>query len=332
MKALLSTRPGGPETLGLADVQLPEPAEGEVRIRVRAAGINFPDLLIIEDKYQFRPERPFAPGAEFAGEVSAIGPGVSAFAVGDRVMAMGLWGGLAEEACAKATQCFALPDGVDLDSAAALQFTYGTALYALRDRGALAPGETLLVLGAAGGVGLAAVQLGRQLGARVIAAVSSDDKLAAALEAGAEDGVVYPSGRLDRDAQKALSAALRDKSGPGGADVIFDTVGGDYGEPALRVAAWLGRYLVVGFPAGIPSIPANLPLLKSCDVRGVFWGAAMERDPAAYAATMRELVDLLEQGAIRPRIHARFPLSEGAKAIAELSTRAVRGKVIVTMP
>lgn len=331
MKALVSTGPGGPETLDLADLPVPDPRPGEVRVRVRAVGINFPDLLIIADKYQFRPERPFAPGAEFAGEISAVGPGVAGFAVGDRVMAMGLWGGLAEEACAKAAQCCKLPDDVRYEDAATLQFTYGTALYALLDRGGVQPGETLLVLGAAGGVGLAAVQIGRMLGARVVAAVSREDKLKAALEAGAEDGVIYPHGPLDRTQQKDLSAALRDRVVPDGADVIVDTVGGDYLEPALRVSAWGGRYLVVGFPAGIPKIPANLPLLKSCDVRGVFFGAAIERDPAVYGGLMSRLTECLLDGSIRPRIHATYPLSAGAEAIAALAARDVKGKVVVTV-
>ena len=332
MKALLSIRPGGPETLELSDIPRPDPGPGEIRVRVRAAGINFPDLLIIEDRYQFRPDRPFAPGAEFAGEVTATGHGVTAFAPGDRVMGMGLWGALAEEVCAKATQCCHLPDSVPFDIAAAVQFTYGTALYALSERAELQAGETLVVLGAAGGGGLSAVQLGRRMGARVIAAVSSRDKLDTALAEGAADGVIYPRGDMDRAAQKAFSDALRDKTGSAGSNVIFDTVGGAYCEPALRTMAWKGRYLVIGFPAGIPSIPANLPLLKSCDIRGIFWGAAIERDGRAYSDTMAHLLAMLDRGEIRPHIHARHDLSDGAAAVAELAARTVRGKVIVTVP
>jgi NADPH2:quinone reductase len=331
MKAILSEAPGGPDTLVMRDRPVPEPAEGQVRIAVRAIGVNFPDLLIIEDRYQFRPERPFSPGGELAGVIEAVGPGVTDLAPGDRVMGMPLWGAMAEQVCIRADLCHRLPDAVGFDQAAALQITYGTALYGIEERGALRRGETLLVLGAAGGVGLAAVELGRALGARVIAAASSDEKLRTAMDRGAVDGVVYPRGPLDRAAQRTLADALRARLGPGGADVVFDTVGGDYAEPALRSTGWLGRYLVVGFPAGIPQFPGNLPLLKSCDIRGVFWGAAVERDKAAHHVAMDRLLRLLAEGAITPLIHARYPLERAGEAIAALSTRAVRGKVIVTV-
>ena len=333
MKAVLSAVPGGPETLRIEEIALPEPAPGEVQIAVHAVGVNFPDLLVIEDKYQFKPDRPFSPGAELAGVIDRVGEGegVSGLRPGDRVMALPLWGAMAEHVCVPAARCHKLPDEVAFDVAAALQMTYGTALYGLAERGAIAPGERLLVLGAAGGVGLAAVELGQALGAHVAAAASTAEKVAVAREHGAAEGVVYLTGALDRDAQKTLTAEFRRALGGEGADLVFDTVGGDYTEPALRAVAWLGRLLVVGFPAGIARIPANLPLLKSCDIRGVFWGAAVDRDPAAHHAAMDRLLDLLSKGAIRPRVHARYPLDRAGEAIAALSTRNVVGKVVVTV-
>lgn len=328
MKILLSEAPGGPETLVLRETPAPEPAPGEIRIRAARIGVNFPDALIIEDRYQHRPERPFAPGAELAGTVEALGEGVTGFAPGDRVMALTMWGAMAEQVCVPADRCFSLPDAVSDEAAAALQMTYGTALYALEDRGGLRAGETVLILGAAGGVGLAAVELAAALGARVIAAASSAEKIETAVAHGAHDGVIYPAGPLDRDAQRALSLSFKEKLGAG-ADVALDAVGGDLTEPALRCMAWGGRLMIVGFPAGIAKIPANLPLLKSCDIRGVFWGEAVRRDPAAHAAAMARLLDLCAAGRIRPRIHAVHPLAEGGRAIAALSARQVMGKVLV---
>ncbi|GAB4353147.1 MAG: NADPH:quinone oxidoreductase family protein [Oricola sp.] len=331
MKAILSENPGGPETLRLADVAAPEPGRGEVRVAVRAVGVNFPDVLIIEDRYQVRPPRPFSPGAEFAGVVDAVGDGVSGLAPGDRVMALPMFGAMAEQVCVGADRCHKVPDNVSLEQAAALQMTYGTALYGLDDRGNLSGGEMLLVLGAAGGVGLAAVELGRALGARVVAAASSQAKVDAAVERGADAGVVYPPGPLDRDAQNALAEQFKAACGPDGADVVFDIVGGDYTEPALRAIAWLGRLMIVGFPAGIARIPANLPLLKSCDIRGVFWGAGIKRDMAAHHEAMDRLLAMLADGRISPRIHASYPLERAGEAIAALSSREVVGKVIVTV-
>lgn len=331
MKAILSETPGGPETLRLTDVAQPEPGPGEVRIAVRAVGVNFPDVLIIEDRYQVKPPRPFSPGAELAGVVDAVGDGVTGFQPGDRVMALPLFGAMAEQVCVAAERCHKLPESVSLEKAAALQMTYGTALYGLDDRGGLTGGETLLVLGAAGGVGLAAVELGRALGARVIAAASSQEKVDAAIARGADTGVVYPSGSLDREAQKALSERFKAACGKEGADVIFDIVGGDYTEPALRATAWLGRLMIVGFPAGIAKIPANLPLLKSCDIRGVFWGAGISRDMAAHHVAMDRLLAMMADGRISPHIHAAYPLERSGEAIAALSSREVIGKVIVTI-
>ena len=334
MRALLSTAPGGPETLSVSELPSPVAGSGELKVRVRAAAINYPDVLIIEDKYQFKPPRPFAPGGEIAGEVIAVGEGVPApedggWAVGDRLIAVPGWGGLVEEIVVPAKSAFLLPKGRSFTDGAALLLTYATSIHALYDRGNLAAGQTLLVLGAAGGVGLAAVELGKARGARVIAAVSSEAKAAAAKAAGADDASVYPRGPFDKDASKALAEQFKAAVGPGGADVIYDPVGGDYAEPALRSIAWGGRYLVVGFPAGIPRMPLNLTLLKSCDVCGVFWGAFAARDPVANAAHVAELFRLWDAGKIAPVVSGTYPLERGGEAIAALAARSVIGKVVV---
>lgn len=331
MKALLSHQPGGPETLVLSDIAEGIPADDEVRVSVRAVGINFPDLLIIQDLYQIKPPRPFAPGAELAGVVDAVGSGVSSVRVGDRVILSPARGGLAEKTVGKASNCWKIPDAMPFDEAAALMMTYGTSHHALKDRGTLQAGETLLVLGAAGGVGLAAVQLGKAMGARVIAAVSDEAKLALAREHGADDGVVYPRGALDKAAAKSLTDRFKQVAGPAGIDVIYDAIGGDYAEAALRAIGWGGRFLVVGFPAGIPKIPLNLPLLKSCQIVGVFWGDFAARYPAKNAENVAELMQLYSAGKIKPAVTERFPLERGGEAIARLGTREVRGKVVVTV-
>ncbi len=331
MKALLSKAPGGPETLILDDLPDPSPAPGQVLVAVKACAINYPDVLIIEDKYQFKPPRPFAPGGEIAGVVEAVGEGVTGWAPGDRVIAVIGNGGLVEKVSVPATQLHRLPDGRDFAEGAALLLTYATTIHALADRGRLAEGQTLLVLGAAGGVGLAAVELGKAMGARVIGAVSSEAKAAAVREAGADDVIVYPRGPFDKEASKALAEQFKAAVGPKGADVIYDPVGGDYAEPALRSIAWEGRYLVVGFPAGIPKLPLNLTLLKSCDVCGVFWGAFAARDPKANAANVDRLFALWAEGRIAPRVTQRFPLARGGEAIAALTTREAIGKVVVEM-
>ena len=279
MKALLSHEPGPPETLRLSEIPAPTPGPGELLVRVRAAAVNFPDVLIIADKYQFKPPRPFAPGGEIAGEVEAVGEGVNSWKLGDRLIAVPGWGGMAENIVISAKSAIALSPERSFEEGAALLLTYATSIHGLYDRGRLQAGETLLVLGAAGGVGLAAVELGKAKGARVIAAVSSEEKASAAREAGADEAIVYPRGPFDKDGQKALAQLFKDAVGPNGADVIYDPVGGDYAEPALRAIAWEGRYLVVGFPAGIPKLPLNLTLLKSCDVCGVFWGAFARATP-----------------------------------------------------
>ncbi|MCV0394541.1 MAG: NADPH:quinone oxidoreductase family protein [Rhizobiaceae bacterium] len=331
MKALLSREIGGPDMLVLEDVAEPSPGKGEVRIAVEAIGVNFPDLLIIEDKYQFRPERPFSPGAEISGIIDAVGEGVDASRVGERVLAMLGWGGMAGKVVAPAAKAMRIPDAMPFDEAAAFVMTYGTSHHALADRAKLKSGETLLVLGAAGGVGLAAVELGKAAGARVIAAVSSAEKLEIAKKAGADDGVVYPRGPLDAAAGKELAGAFKQICGKNGADVIYDPVGGDYTEPALRSIAWEGRYLVVGFPAGIAKLPLNLVLLKGCDVRGVFWGSAVERDPEGHRQAVADLFELYGKGGIRPHIHERFPLAKAPDALRTLASRGAAGKIVVTV-
>jgi len=331
MKALLSHEPGGPETLQLGEIADPVAGPGELLVRVRAAAINYPDVLIIADKYQFKPPRPFAPGGEIAGEVEAVGEGVVGWQPDDRIIAVIGHGGLAEKVIIPAKAAIPLPDARSFTDGAALLLTYATSIHALYDRGRLKAGEALLVLGAAGGVGLAAVELGKARGARVIAAVSSAEKAAAAREAGADDAVIYPQGPFDRDGQKALAQLFKDAVGPNGADVIYDPVGGDYAEPALRSIAWEGRYLVVGFPAGIPRLPLNLTLLKSCDVCGVFWGAFAARDPKANAAHVAELFRLWDEGKIGPRVSATYPLERGGEAIAAMAARKVIGKLVVTL-
>ena len=331
MKALLSHAPGGPETLTVDELPDPVAGPGQLLVRVRAAAINYPDVLIIEDKYQFKPPRPFAPGGEIAGEVEAVGEDVTGWAVGDRLISVPGWGGLVEKIAIDAKSAFRLPDSRSFTDGAALLLTYATSIHALYDRGDLKAGETLLVLGAAGGVGLAAVELGKARGARVIAAVSSEEKAAAAKAAGADEAIVYPRGPFDKDGSKALAQMFKEAVGPAGADVIYDPVGGDYAEPALRSIAWEGRYLVVGFPAGIPKLPLNLTLLKSCDVRGVFWGAFAARDPKANAAHVETLFRLWDEGKIAPVVSATYPLARGGEAIAALAARSVIGKVVVEL-
>jgi NADPH2:quinone reductase len=331
MKAMLSKGVGGPGTLVLETLPDPKPAAGEVLLAVKACGVNYPDLLIIEDRYQFKPERPFAPGGEVAGIVEAVGSGVTQFKPGDRVIGSCGWGGMAEKLALGADRCIPVPEGMPLDEAAALVLTYGTSIHALKDRAKLAKGETLLVLGAAGGVGLSAVELGKAMGARVIAAASSAEKVALARKHGADDGVVYPAGPFDKAGSKALADIFKKACGENGADVIYDPVGGDYSEAALRSIAWEGRFLVVGFPAGIARLPLNLTLLKSCQVVGVFWGAFARRDPAANAANLGELMQLYAKGAIKPLVSERFPLARAGEAIARLGARQAMGKIVVTM-
>ncbi len=330
MKAMMSHEAGGPETLKFTEVATPEPGKGQIRIAVKAAGVNFPDTLIIRDLYQFRPPRPFAPGGEVAGVVEAVGDGVRGFKAGDRVLSGGINGGFATHFIADAGRTHKIPDKMPFDEAAAFMLTYGTSHYALKDRAKIKPGDSLFILGAAGGVGAAAIELGKAFGAKVVAGVSSAEKAAFCKEIGADETLVYPR-ELDRDSQKALSGEIKKLCGGDGADVVYDAVGGDYAEPAVRALAWEGRFLVVGFPAGIPKIPLNLTLLKSCQIVGVFWGAFTMRDPKKNAEYVAELFRFYDEGKIRPRITASFPLEDAAKALALLQDRKATGKVVLTI-
>jgi NADPH2:quinone reductase len=331
VKALLSHEPGGPETLRIEEVPDPAPGPGELLVRVRACAINYPDVLIIEDKYQLKPARPFAPGSEIAGEVIAAGDGDGSWSAGDRLIAAVGFGGLVEKIVIPADRAIPLPGERSFAEGSALLLTYATAIHALVDRGRLGAGQTLLVLGAAGGVGIAAVEIGKALGARVIAAASSEEKARAAREAGADEAIVYPRGPFDREGLKALSQSFKDATGASGADVILDPVGGDYAETALRSIGWGGRYLVVGFPAGIPKLPLNLTLLKSCDVCGVFWGAFAARDPKRNAEHVEQLFRWWAEDRIAPKISATYPLERAGEAIAALRDREAIGKLVVTL-
>jgi NADPH:quinone reductase len=331
MRTLLSIAPGGPDSLVLREVETPEPGAGRVRLRVLACAINYPDVLIIEDRYQVKPPRPFAPGGEIAGVVEAVGEGVEEWVPGDRVIAVTAYGGLAEQVVVEASRLHRLPNACSAVDGAALLLTYGTALHALVDRGKVTAGDTLLVLGAGGGLGLAAVELGVLLGARVIAAVSSELKAAAAREAGASATLLYPPGPFDAAGGRSLAALFKSSVGERGADIVFDPVGGDYADPALRAIAWGGRYLVLGFAAGVPRLPLNLPLLKSCDVVGVFYGAHALREPEHNRAAVARLVGWLQEGRIRPRLSEKLPLERAPEAIAKLAARSAIGKFVVTL-
>jgi NADPH2:quinone reductase len=331
MKAMLSHEPGGPETLQWSDLPDPGVKKGHVLVRVHAAGVNFPDTLIIRDLYQMKPPRPFAPGGEIAGEVLEVGEGVTGLAPGDRILALTGHGGFATHINVPSAQAVKIPDAMPYDEAACFVFTYGTSHHALKDRAQIKEGESLLILGAAGGVGAAAIELGKAAGARVIAAVSSDEKAAFCKDLGADETLVYPK-EMDRAAQKALSGEIKRLAGGEGVDVVYDAVGGAYAEPAIRALAWTGRFLVVGFPAGIPSIPLNLTLLKGSQIVGVFWGASVFRDPAGHAANMAELFALYADGKIRPRISASFPMERAAEALTLMQERKALGKLVLTAP
>jgi len=331
VRALLSKAKGGADTLVLEEVDVPQPGAGQVRLRVHACGLGLPDTLIIEDQYQMKPPRPFAPGGEVAGVVDAIGDGVNGLTIGDRVMALCLWGGLAGQLVVDADRCVRIPNDIPMDEAAALLVSYGTAHYALRERGELKAGDTLLVTGAAGGVGLAAIELGKAWGARVIAAASSQEKLDVALAQGASAGVVYPAGGLDKDSSRAFAQSLKRAVGEEGANVVLDVVGGDYAEACVRAMAWQGRFLVVGFAAGVPRLPLNVVLLKGCQVLGVSWGEFIRREPARFNASVQELLDMYARGLIRPRISKRFPLERGGEALGLIASRQAQGKLVVTM-
>lgn len=322
MKALLCTRYGGPDDLELTELEEPKAGPGEAVVKIHAAALNFFDTLIIAGKYQFKPAPPFSPAAEFAGTVERLGPGVTSVKPGDRVVGYMIYGAARERVAISVDKLIRIPDALDFDRAAGVCITYGTTLHALKDRAALKAGETLAVLGASGGVGLAAIELGKIMGARVIACASSDDKLAFAREHGADDVVNY--------ATEDLKEALRRVTGGKGADVIYDPVGAPYTEPALRSIAWKGRFLVIGFAAGeIPKLPLNLVLLKGCDVVGVFWGGFIERDPQGHRANTAQLLDWCVQAKISSHVHSTYPLAEGPAALKAIAARKVMGKVLL---
>ena len=331
MKAQLSKETGGPDSLVIENVDEPVAGKGQVVVKIAACAINYPDALIIRDKYQFKPERPFSPGGEISGTIESVGEGVTGWSVGDRVLAGVGNGGLREKMAVEAARLFKVPDGIELVDASALLMTYGTTIHGLKDRGDIAEGDTVLVLGAAGGVGLSAVELAKAYGARVVAAVSTEEKAEVARKAGADETVIYPRAPFDKDTSKELAKAFKDAVGPGGADIVYDIVGGDYSEPALRSIAWEGRFLVIGFPAGIAKMPLNLTLLKSCDIRGVFWGAFTAREPERNQANIEELFDLWKAGKISPLISEAYPLNRAHEAIAKLENRGAIGKLVVTM-
>jgi NADPH:quinone reductase len=322
MRAVLCKAYGPPESLVVEEVESPVPGPGEVVISVKASGVNFPDVLIIQNKYQVKPPLPFSPGSEVAGVVKAVGDNVTHVKPGDEVFAFTTYGGFAEEVKTEARRLLPIPPGMTYTTAASFGLTYATSDHALRDRGELKAGETLLVLGAAGGVGLAAVEIGKALGAHVIACASSDDKLAVCREHSADDTINYATEDL-RERIKAIT-------GGKGADVIYDPVGGPYTEPALRSIAWRGRLLVVGFAAGdIPKIPLNLTLLKGCAIVGVYWGEFTRREPERFAAAMRQLGEWYRDGKITPHVSATFPLERAADALAAMAQRRVVGKVVL---
>ncbi len=322
MKAVLCVEHGPPEKLVVQDIAMPEPGRGQLRIRVHAAGVNFPDTLIIQNLYQFKPALPFSPGGEAAGVVDAVGEGVEDLKVGDRVVAMTGHGCYAEYVIANRAQLVPIPDGMPDDLASGFTMTYGTSHHALKQRARLQPGETLLVLGAAGGVGLTAVELGKVMGARVIAAASSDEKLALCREYGADETINYATEDL-KDRIKALT-------GGKGVDVVYDPVGDRFAEPAFRGIAWNGRYLVVGFAGGaIPSLPLNLPLIKGAAIVGVFWGAFTQAEPALHRENMAELLAWYREGKLKPHVSRHFKLEEGAEAIRWMMDRKATGKVVL---
>ena len=324
MKAVVCEQYGPPDSLVVKDLPSPRAGAGEVVISVRAASVNFPDVLIIENKYQFKPPLPFSPGSELSGVVKEVGEGVGGWKAGDRVLAYTTYGAFAEEVKVEANRLMRLPAEMSFEEAAAFVLTYGTSDHALRDRAALASGETLLVLGAAGGVGVAAIEIGKALGAKVIACASSEDKLAVCREHGADATINYAAEDL-RERIKTLTEGR-------GPDVVYDAVGGAYTEPAFRSIAWRGRLLVVGFAAGeIPKLPLNLALLKGASVVGVFWGDFGRREPKKFAESLRQIAAWYEQGKLRPHVSERFPLEKAADALKLMAARKVKGKVVLTV-
>ena len=330
MKALQCVELGMPDKLQVNEIPDPKVLPGHVLIDNKAASVNFPDVLMIQGLYQFQPELPFSPGGESAGIVSSLGEGVENIAVGDRVFAMTGLGAFAEKIVVPEHAVVKIPESMSFETAAALPMTYGTSLYALKQRAELKEGETLLVLGAAGGVGLATVELGKAMGAKVIAAASTQEKVDLCIQHGADEGFIYPTGKLDRDQQKELSSKIKELTKGMGANVVYDPVGDDYSEPCIRATAWDGRYLVIGFAAGeIPKIPINLALLKGMKIVGVFWGAWVGMFPEENKKNFQELFQLHSDGKINPEVSDSFSLDNGAQAIAHLKDRKAKGKVII---
>ena len=324
MRAVLCKEYGPPSKLVVEEVPSPKAGPGQLVISVKAAGVNFPDTLIIQGKYQFKPDPPFSPGGEVAGVIKEVGEGVTTFKPGDRVIGSTVFGGYAEELVVEANRVIPIPDGVGFEVASGFVLVYGTSYHALVDRARLQAGETLLVLGAAGGVGLSAVEIGKRIGARVIAAASSKEKLDVCREHGADETIEYTT--------EDLKQRIKDLTGGNGVDVIYDPVGGAYAEPALRGIAWDGRYLVVGFAAGdIPKIPLNLTLLKGCSIVGVFWGAFTMREPARNRANLEQLFAWVQDGSIKPLVSATYPLERAADALDDMLARRVTGKAVLVM-
>ena len=322
MRAALCKQFGGPDVIAVEDIAEPEPGPGEVVIEVRAAALNFYDTLMIRDKYQLKPPMPFSPAGEVAGTVSALGPNVTGIAPGDRVMAYIKWNGCRERTLARADDLVRIPEGVSDEAAAGLTVTYGTAIHGLKDRGRLQKGQTVAVLGASGGAGLAAVEIAKAMGARVIAAASSPEKLAVCKARGADLLLDYQA--------EDLKTRLKELTDGRGADIVYDCVGGAFSEPALRSTAWEGRFLVIGFASGeIPKMPLNLALLKGLDIVGVFWNAFADRNPERNSANMAQILDWCASGTLQPHIHGTFPLAETAAALTVLDTRQAKGKVLV---
>ncbi len=332
MKALQCVELGGPDKLEVKEVDTPSVTPGHVVIDVKSGSINFPDVLMIQGLYQFQPPLPFTPGGEAAGVISEVGEGVTNFKEGDKVFSMTGLGAFAEKTLVPEASCTLIPDSMDYDTAAALSMTYGTSLYALKQRANLQAGETLLVLGASGGVGLSAIELGKAMGAKVIAAASTQDKVDMCMSHGADEGFIYPSGTLDRDQQKELSNKIKELTGGMGANVVYDPVGDSYSEPCLRATAWEGRYLVIGFAAGqIPKIPLNITLLKGCQIVGVFWGAWVGQFPDENKKNFDELFKLHAEGKINPEVSQTFSLENAADAFSHLANRKAKGKVIINI-
>jgi NADPH2:quinone reductase len=322
MKALICEAFGPIANLQIKDMPSPQPGPGQLLVQMKSAGVNFPDALMVQGKYQVKPPFPFAPGGEIAGVVKAVGSGVTRFSVGDRVMALTSTGGFAQECLTEDARTLPLPQGMDFDTGAALMLTYCTSLHALKDVGDLQPGETLVVLGAAGGVGVSAIEIGKAMGARVIAAASSEDKLAVCRQVGADETINYST--------ESLKDRINELTGGKGADQVYDPVGGAYTEQALRATAWRGKLLVIGFAAGeIPRIPLNLALLRERQILGVYWGDSTKHDPEGHQANLRQLEAWFVDGKIKPLVSERFPLERARDAIELIANRGVKGKIVV---